>query len=158
MTPRTSFTAQKSTFKISGNVSLCHQCAVFRIPCGYLREVWGDAKHVPWLSCGIIEGEILTWIENSLVTDSSHVPPPCKFHPFVPPPRSRPGMLFWPACCAGCRRHPMPLHPFRKISITLKLIMQFWWHSLFYDWKHHISPFGRGGTIEAWEKKGDLPN
>ena len=29
-------------------------------------------------------------------------------------------------------------------------------HNLFYDWKHHLKPFGLGGAIKRWEDKGSL--
>ena len=29
-------------------------------------------------------------------------------------------------------------------------------HSLFYDWKHQLKPFGRGGTVNPGEEKGHL--
>ena len=29
------------------------------------------------------------------------------------------------------------------------------WHSLFYNWKSYLQPFGRGGVVKLWEEKAD---
>ena len=31
-------------------------------------------------------------------------------------------------------------------------------HSLFYDWRSYLKPFGRGGFINSWEEKDELVN
>ena len=30
------------------------------------------------------------------------------------------------------------------------------YHSLLYDWRHHLKLFGLCGTIKPWEEEGDL--
>ena len=70
------------------------------------------------------------------------------------------------ACCAGCRRRPFPMQLPQKEkstpSVKWPYILNQWsnfdalwdlesssslWHSLFYNWKGYLQPFGRGGAV-----------